>query len=105
LFGLASFPEVFPNVPCLKRHEINGTSYAIKKIRGKIKTPGSPLESGIAITDEKARRAKTARVAGLEREDEALSTLRAFFKIIGQPICHRFFASSSCVQPRRTRRL
>jgi hypothetical protein len=26
-----------PNVPCLKRHEINGNYYAVKKILGKIK--------------------------------------------------------------------
>jgi hypothetical protein len=26
-----------PNVPCLKRHEINGNYYPIKKIRSKIK--------------------------------------------------------------------
>jgi hypothetical protein len=39
----------------------------------------------------------------MERDAE-VSTLRAFFQIIGQPTCHRLFASSSCVQkgvPRR----
>ena len=93
-----------PNVLCLKRHEINGNYYAMKKIRGKIKTHALRSESGIAATDRKLAERETARVAGLEREDE-LSTLRAFFQIIGQPICRRFIASFSCVQQRRTRRL
>jgi hypothetical protein len=29
--------QSIPNVPCLKRHEINGNYYAVKKILGKIK--------------------------------------------------------------------
>jgi hypothetical protein len=90
------------NVSCLKRHELNENYYAIKRIRGKVKTHALRSESSIAITDRKVDELK---LRGLEREDEALSILRAFFQIICQPICHRFFASSSCVQQRRTRRL
>ena len=46
-------PQSIPNVPCLKRHEINGNYYAVKKIRGKIKTHALRSESHIAITDRK----------------------------------------------------
>ncbi len=55
---------------CLYRHEIMD-NYAAKKIRSKIKTHALRSASGKV-------RAKTARALGLEREDEALSTLRAF---------------------------
>ena len=40
-----------PNIPCLKRHEINGNYYAVKKIQDQ--TPFSPLGSGHAIMDRK----------------------------------------------------
>jgi hypothetical protein len=43
--------QSIPNVPCLKRHEINAIYHAVKKIRGKIKTRS---ESGIAITDRRS---------------------------------------------------
>jgi hypothetical protein len=46
-------PRTIPNVPCLKRHEIYGTYYAVKKIRGKIKTHALRSESRISITDRK----------------------------------------------------
>ena len=59
-----------PNVPCLKRHEINGNYYAVKKIRGKIKTHALRSESGIAITDRKlAERKLREWLDGLEREE------------------------------------
>jgi hypothetical protein len=41
--------QSIPNVPCLKRHEINAIYYAVKKIRGKIKTR-SESGGGIIIT-------------------------------------------------------
>ena len=85
-----------PNVPCLKRHKINGKYYAIKKIRSKIKTHALRSESGIAITDRKvAGRKLRKRLGRLEREDEGLSTLRLFFQIFSQAIC----ADSSPVLP------
>ena len=59
-----------PNVPCLKRHEINGNYYAVKKIRGKIKTQALRSEGGIAITDRKlAERKLREWLDGLEREE------------------------------------
>ena len=59
-----------PNVPCLKRHEINGNYYAVKKIRGKIKTHALRSESGIAITDRKlAERKLREWLDGLEGEE------------------------------------
>jgi hypothetical protein len=82
----ANFLEVFPNIPCLKRHEINGNYYAIKKIRSKIKTYALRSESRTAITDRKLAGRTLRECLVWEREDE-LSTLRAFFQIIGQPIC------------------
>ncbi|MGB8353818.1 MAG: site-specific integrase [Chthoniobacteraceae bacterium] len=42
-----------PNVPCLKRHEITGRYYAVKKHRGKIKTCALKTEAGLPITDRK----------------------------------------------------
>ena len=82
----ANFLEVFPNIPCLKRHEVNGNYYAIKKIRSKIKTYALRSESRTAITDRKLAGRTLRECLVWEREDE-LSTLRAFFQIIGQPIC------------------
>jgi hypothetical protein len=67
---------------CLYRHEINGNYYAIKKIRSKIKTHALRSESRIAITDRKLAERKLREWLPWEREDE-LSTLRAFFQIIG----------------------
>ena len=59
-----------PNVPCLKRHEINGNYYAVKKIRGKIKTHALRSERGIAIRDRKlAERKLREWLDGLEREE------------------------------------
>jgi hypothetical protein len=59
-----------PNVPCLKRHEINGNYYAVKKIRGKIKTHAFRSESGITIRDRKlAERKLREWLDGLEREE------------------------------------
>jgi integrase len=59
-----------PNVPCLKRHQINGNYYAVKKIRGKIKTHALRSESGIVITDRKlAERKLREWLDGLEREE------------------------------------
>jgi hypothetical protein len=42
-----------PNVPCLKRHEINGNYYAVKKINGKIKSHALRSDAGTPITDRK----------------------------------------------------
>src|SRR4029077_12371955 len=67
-------------------HEINGNYYAIKKIRSKIKTYALRSESRTAITDRKLAGRTLRECLVWEREDE-LSTLRAFFQIIGQPIC------------------
>jgi integrase len=59
-----------PNVPCLKRHEINGNYYAVKKIRGKIKTHALRAERGVAIRDRKlAERKLREWLDGLEREE------------------------------------
>ena len=52
-----------PNVPCLKRHEINGNYYAVKKIRSKIKTHALRSESGITITDRKVAERKVQGLA------------------------------------------
>jgi hypothetical protein len=61
-------PRTIPNVPCLKRHEIYGTYYAVKKIRGKIKTHALRSESRISITDRKlAERKLREWLDGLER--------------------------------------
>ena len=63
-----------PNVPCLKRHEINGNYYAVKKILGKIKRHSLRSESGMPLWTESPS-SETARVAkGLEvRQRRALN--------------------------------
>ena len=87
-----------PHVPSMKRHEINENYYRVKKVRGKIKTLAVRSESGIAVTIERSPSESCASGLFGKMEDEALSTLRALFQIIGQPICRRCFARSSCVQ-------
>ena len=42
-----------PHVPSLKRHEISENYYGAKKLRGKIKTFHSKLETGVPVTDRK----------------------------------------------------
>jgi hypothetical protein len=69
------------HVSSLKCHEINGNNYRVKKVRGKTKPAISARNAALPL-----------------RENEAFSTQRAFFQIIDQRICRRFFASSSCVQ-------
>jgi hypothetical protein len=60
-----------PNIPCLKRHEINGNYYAVKKIRGKIKTHAlRPKSRRVAIRDRKlAERKLREWLDDLEREE------------------------------------
>jgi hypothetical protein len=82
-----------PNVPCLKRHEINGNYYAIKKIRSKIK---AQAESGMPLRIENSLNENWASGQGLEVTERRAFNLRASFEIIGQPIYRKFPASSSC---------
>jgi hypothetical protein len=77
-----------PHVSSLNCHEINENNYRVKKVRGKIKPAISARNAALPL-----------------RENEAFSTQRAFFQIIDQRICRRFFASSSCVQQSHSRRL
>ena len=92
-----------PNVPCLKRHQINGNYYAIKKIRSKIKTHALRSKAASPLQTERSLSENCAS-SWFGRGRRAFN-LPAFFQIIGQPICRRFFASSFCVQSTCPRRL
>ena len=93
----ANFLEVFPNIPCLKRHEINGNYYAIKKIPQQDQNLRSPLGKPHCHYGQKARWADTARVPGLGAGRRAFN----FASVLpdNRPAhLPRFLASSSCVQ-------
>jgi hypothetical protein len=90
----SQLPRSIPNVPCLKRHEIKGNYYAVKKIRGKIKTHALRSESHIAITDRKLAERKLRE--WLVWKGRRAFNLRAFFQIIGQPMCRRFLQFFLC---------
>ena len=66
---------------------INGNYYAVKKIRGKIKTHALRSESGIAITDRKlAERKLREWLDGLEREELSPAQPINFGELLGNDI-------------------
>jgi integrase len=72
-----------PNVPCLKRHEINGNYYAVKKIHGKIKSHALRSENGTPITDRKiAERKLRVWLDGLDKAEVAPSPTMTFEELL-----------------------
>lgn len=72
-----------PNVPCLKRHEINGNYYGVKKIHGKIKSHALRSENGTPITDRKlAERKLREWLDNLERAGTAPSCTMTFAELL-----------------------
>jgi hypothetical protein len=49
----SQLPRSIPECPCLKRHEINGTSYAIKKSAARSKPPALRSASGMPLRTRK----------------------------------------------------
>jgi hypothetical protein len=66
-------------VPCLKRHEVNGSYYAVKKIRGKIKTHALRSENVFPITDRKIAERKLKEWLEGSEEDQCLTAAGTTF--------------------------